>query len=45
MDLPRPFEIENEAALLKQTGKMGAIVKVVKLPYTNLAPILYGIGD
>jgi len=40
-----PFEIENEAALSKQTGKMGAIVQGCKAAVQNLAPLLYELGD
>ncbi|MCS5491516.1 sugar phosphate isomerase/epimerase family protein [Algoriphagus limi] len=40
-----PFEIENEAVLSKQTGKMGAIVQGCKAAVQNLAPLLYDLGD
>ncbi|HSF53275.1 MAG TPA: sugar phosphate isomerase/epimerase [Algoriphagus sp.] len=40
-----PFEIENEAKLSKQTGKMGAIVQGCKAAVQNLAPLLYELGD
>lgn len=40
-----PFEIENEAVLSKQTGKMGAIVQGCKAAVQNLAPILYKLSD
>jgi sugar phosphate isomerase/epimerase len=40
-----PFEIENEAVLSKQTGKMGAIVQGCKAAVQNLAPLLYELGD
>jgi hypothetical protein len=40
-----PFEIENEAVLSKQTGKMGAIVQGCKAALQNLAPLLYELGD
>lgn len=40
-----PFEIENEAVLSKQTGKMGAIVQGCKAAVQNLAPILYKLRD
>ncbi len=40
-----PFEIENEAALSKQTGKMGAIVQGCKAAVQNLAPLLWELGD
>ncbi len=40
-----PFEIENEAVLSKQTGKLGAIVQGCKATVQNLAPLLYELGD
>ena len=40
-----PFEIENEAVLSKQTGKMGAIVQGCKAAVQNLAPLLYDLGE
>lgn len=40
-----PFEIENEAVLSKQTGKMGAIVQGCKAAVQNLAPLLYELDD
>lgn len=40
-----PFEIENEAKLSKQTGKMGAIVQGIKAAVQNLAPLLYPLTD
>lgn len=40
-----PFEIENEAALSKQTGKMGAIVQGCKAAVQNLAPLLWELED
>lgn len=40
-----PFEIENEAVLSKQTGKMGAIVQGCKAAVQNLAPLLWELGD
>ncbi len=40
-----PFEIENEAVLSKQTGKMGAIVQGCKAAVQNLAPLLYDLTD
>ncbi|GAA0877910.1 sugar phosphate isomerase/epimerase [Algoriphagus jejuensis] len=39
-----PFEIENEAVLSKQTGKLGAIVQGCKAAVQNLAPLLYELG-
>jgi sugar phosphate isomerase/epimerase len=36
-----PFEIENEAALSKGTGNMGAIVQGFKAATLNLAPLLW----
>ncbi len=39
-----PFEIENEAVLSKQTGKMGAIVQGCKAAVMNLAPLLWELG-
>lgn len=40
-----PFEIENEAKLSKQTGKMGAIVQGCKAAVQNLAPLLWVLSD
>ncbi len=40
-----PFEIENEAVLSKQTGKMGAIVQGCKAAVQNLAPLLYELDE
>ncbi|TNF44284.1 MAG: sugar phosphate isomerase/epimerase [Cytophagales bacterium] len=40
-----PFEIENEAVLSKQTGKMGAIVQGCKAAVQNLAPLLWDLGE
>jgi len=40
-----PFEIENEAVLSKQTGKLGAIVQGCKAAVQNLAPLLYDLTD
>lgn len=40
-----PFEIENEAVLSKQTGKMGAIVQGCKAAVQNLAPLLWELTD
>ncbi|MBM3169790.1 MAG: sugar phosphate isomerase/epimerase [Bacteroidetes bacterium] len=40
-----PFEIENEALLSKQTGKMGAIVQGCKAAVQNLAPLLWHLSD
>jgi sugar phosphate isomerase/epimerase len=40
-----PFEIENEAVLSKQTGKMGAIVQGCKAAVQNLAPLLWELSD
>lgn len=40
-----PFEIENEAVLSKQTGKIGAIVQGCKAAVQNLAPLLWELGD
>jgi sugar phosphate isomerase/epimerase len=36
-----PFEIENEAALSKGTGNMGAILQGFKAATLNLAPMLW----
>lgn len=44
-DFSGPFEIENEAVLSKQTGKLGAIVQGCKAAVQNLAPLLYELGD
>ena len=40
-----PFEIENEAVLSKQTGKMGAIVQGCKAAVQNLAPLLWELSE
>ncbi|MFC3417032.1 sugar phosphate isomerase/epimerase family protein [Algoriphagus hitonicola] len=40
-----PFEIENEAVLSKQTGKIGAIVQGCKAAVQNLAPLLYELTE
>lgn len=40
-----PFEIENEAILSKQTGKLGAIVQGCKAAVQNLAPLLWQLED
>jgi hypothetical protein len=40
-----PFEIENEAVLSKQTGKMGAIVQGCRAAVQNLAPLLWELTD
>lgn len=40
-----PFEIENEAKLSKQTGKMGAIIQGCKAAVQNLAPLLWELTD
>ncbi|GMQ26395.1 sugar phosphate isomerase/epimerase [Algoriphagus sp. oki45] len=40
-----PFEIENEAVLSKQTGKMGAIVQGCKAAVQNLAPLMWNLTD
>ena len=40
-----PFEIENEAKLSKQTGKMGAIVQGCKAAVQNLAPLLWELTE
>lgn len=40
-----PFEIENEAKLSKQTGKMGTIVQGCKAAVQNLAPLLWELTD
>jgi sugar phosphate isomerase/epimerase len=39
------FEIENEAALSKGTGNMGAIVQGYKATVLNLAPLLWNLSD
>lgn len=44
-DFTGPFEIENEAVLSKQTGKLGAIVQGCKAAVQNLAPLLYELGE
>lgn len=40
-----PFEIENEARLSKQTGKIGAIMQGCKAAVQNLAPLLYPLTE
>jgi sugar phosphate isomerase/epimerase len=40
-----PFEIENEAKLSKQTGKLGAIMQGCKAAVQNLAPLLYPLTE
>ena len=40
-----PFEIENEAALSKGTGNMGAIVQGFKATVMNLAPLLWPLTE
>ncbi len=40
-----PFEIENEAKLSKQTGKMRAIVQGCKAAVQNLAPLLWELTE
>jgi sugar phosphate isomerase/epimerase len=40
-----PFEIENEAALSKGTGKMEAIMQGYKATTLNLAPLLWELGE
>jgi sugar phosphate isomerase/epimerase len=40
-----PFEIENEAVLSKQTGKLGAIMQGCKAAVQNLAPLLWELTD
>lgn len=40
-----PFEIENEAALSKGTGNMGAIMQGYKATVLNLAPMLWELTD
>lgn len=40
-----PFEIENEAKLSKQTGKMAAIVQGCKAAVQNLAPLLWPLTE
>lgn len=44
-DFKGPFEIENEAALSKGTGYMGAIVQGFKATVMNLAPILWPLAE
>jgi sugar phosphate isomerase/epimerase len=44
-DFRGPFEIENEAALSKGTGYMGAIVQGFKSTVMNLAPILWPLAE
>ncbi|PRY86239.1 sugar phosphate isomerase/epimerase family protein [Mongoliibacter ruber] len=40
-----PFEIENEAKLSKQTGKLAAIMQGCKAAVQNLAPLLYPLTE
>jgi sugar phosphate isomerase/epimerase len=40
-----PFEIENEAALSKGTGNMGAIMQGYRATTLNLAPMLWELTD
>ena len=40
-----PFEIENEAALSKGTGNMGAIVQGYKASVLSLAPLLWDLSE
>ncbi len=40
-----PFEIENEALLSKQTGKMAAIVQGCRAAVQNLAPLLWELSE
>ncbi|RYG02481.1 MAG: sugar phosphate isomerase/epimerase [Chitinophagaceae bacterium] len=40
-----PFEIENEAALSKGTGNLGAIVQGYKATVLNLAPLLWELKE
>jgi len=40
-----PFEIENEAALSKGTGNMGAIVQGFKASVLSLAPLLWDLAE
>lgn len=40
-----PFEIENEAALSKGTGNMGAIVQGFKATVLSLAPLLWDLAE
>ncbi|HLU89222.1 MAG TPA: sugar phosphate isomerase/epimerase [Cyclobacteriaceae bacterium] len=40
-----PFEIENEAALSKGTGNLGAIVQGFKATILNLAPLLWPLQE
>ncbi|WP_162054562.1 sugar phosphate isomerase/epimerase family protein [Pontibacter pamirensis] len=40
-----PFEIENEAALSKGTGNMGAIMQGFKATTLNLAPMLWELTE
>ncbi|WP_143959601.1 sugar phosphate isomerase/epimerase family protein [Litoribacter populi] len=40
-----PFEIENEAALSKGTGNMGAIMQGCKATVLNLAPLLWELTE
>jgi sugar phosphate isomerase/epimerase len=40
-----PFEIENEAALSKGTGNMGAIIQGYKASVLSLAPLLWDLSE
>jgi sugar phosphate isomerase/epimerase len=40
-----PFEIENEAALSKQTGNLPAIVQGYKATVLNLSPLLWPLTE
>ncbi len=40
-----PFEIENEAALSKQTGNLAAIVQGYKATVLNLSPLLWPLNE
>jgi sugar phosphate isomerase/epimerase len=40
-----PFEIENEAALSKQTGNLAAIVQGYKATVLNLSPLLWPLTE
>ena len=40
-----PFEIENEAALSKQTGNLAAIVQGYKATVLNLSPLLWTLNE
>ncbi|PRY16395.1 sugar phosphate isomerase/epimerase [Pontibacter ummariensis] len=44
-DFTGPFEIENEAALSKGTGNMGAIMQGFKATTLNLAPMLWELSE